>query len=118
MTRLHQLARAEAFQRVPETCPELQATGTKVSFKLSSWIDSRFHDKLSEGERSEIAHKIGATIADLLDAAKDHGTAPLRAALVTEIENNLRLSLSPERIARIEAGEDPEASLDAQNTNA
>jgi hypothetical protein len=62
-SRLHKLARAEAFHRVPETCPELHTHGTGVSFKLSSWIDSRFHDKLSEGERSEIAHKIGASIA-------------------------------------------------------
>lgn len=111
MSRLHHLAKAEAFHRVPETCPELHTGGTKVAFAFCKWIDARFHEKLTDAERTEIAHKNGEMIADLLEIAKDSGTRPLRDALVREIEQNMRLSLSQERIDRIEAGEDPEATF-------
>lgn len=108
--RVHKLAKAEAFHRVPETCPAVYQAATKHLYAFTKWVDVRFAEKLTDHERNEIAGQINAKITDLLESFKELGSVRLRDALVTEIENNLRLSLSQERIDRIEAGEEPEAT--------
>ena len=111
MSNLHRIAKAEAFERVPETCPDVYAASTKELFKMTKWVDTRFAEKLSDHERSEIAGQINATITNLLEAFKVNGSMKLRKALIQEIEHGLRLSLTQDRIERIEAGEDPESTI-------
>lgn len=110
-SRIHQLAKAEAYQRVPETCPAVSAAATKHLYAMTKWVDTRFAEKLTDHDRSEIAGQLTVKINDLLESFKELGSVPLRTALITEIENNLRLNLSQERIDRIEAGEEPEDTL-------
>lgn len=110
MSYLHLLAVQESYQRVPETCPAVYAQATKHLYAFTKWVDTRFEDKLTDPERSEIAGQINAKVTALLESFKELGSVRLRTALIHEIENNLRLSLSKERLEQIEAGADPEAS--------
>lgn len=116
MTRIHRLARAESFERVPETCPDVYQAATKALFGFTKWVDTRFAEQLTEHDRNEIAGQINKRITDLLEEFKTVGTVRLRTALITEIENNLLISLPEDRIKRIEAGEDLEATLTPEDT--
>jgi hypothetical protein len=112
MTQLHRLARAEAFCRVPETCPEVALATTQMSFGFTKWVDTVFAEKLTEAERSDVAGQFNVRLNQLVADIRELSTDRLRVALVWEIEQNLRLSLSQERIDRIEAGEDPEQTAE------
>lgn len=105
---LSRLALSESFERVPETCPRVLEESTRLSFKFDRWLDQRFADKLTEGERNEISKAKDELLADFFEASKQHGVLLLRRALAKEIELNFRLSMSPERVAHIEQGGDPE----------
>jgi hypothetical protein len=112
MSKIRQLAAAEAFHRVPETCPEIHTEGTNAAFKFCKWLDGRFGSRLTEEERDEIERHNGDCVADVLEGAKEHGTRPLRKALIDEIEAGMRGGMTQGRIDRIEAGEDPESTLE------
>lgn len=107
-SRLHQLATKLSNDRVPPTCAPVHSSGVSAIAKFSHWLSSRtrWFSKLTRAERHSLEVRIGEFTADLLDGAKEHGTHVLRAAHIREIEDHLRLSLTPERIAAIEAGED------------
>jgi hypothetical protein len=106
-TRLYRLAQKQAYERVPETCPNVHTGGTKAIANLHLWLNRRhWMSKLSEKDVLKLELRIGQFVQDLFDAAKEHGTLPLRQALVDTIHENMLLSLPAERIAAIEAGED------------
>jgi hypothetical protein len=111
MNALHRLARSESFHRVPETCPAVYEAGTKAIYSITKWVDTVFAEKLSENDRNQIAGQVNAHVTTLLETIKEQGTVLLRTALIAEIEQNMRLSLTQERIDRIEAGENPEDTL-------
>lgn len=110
-SRIHQLARKLSFARIPETCPQVHGAGTAAIGKFHAWLERRaWIDKLSDKEAKALEERVGELAADFLQGAKENGTMPLRAALIAETEENLRLRLSAERVAQIEAGDDLQAS--------
>lgn len=65
--------------------------------------------KLSEKEALALEVRVGDFTAELFEAAKEYGTRPLREALIQCIFENMMATISPERRALIEAGQDANA---------
>lgn len=110
-SRLHRLASKLSHERVPPTCPAVHSAGVSATSALHHWLNEQpWHGRLSRKERKSLETRLGDFTADLLDGYKDAGTRVLRDAHVREIEDHLRLNLSAERVAAIEAGEDVNVS--------
>lgn len=113
---LTRLAKRLSFERVPETCPAVHTAGVKAIADFSGWVlRQSWSHRLSRKEITSLETRFGDLVADVMEAAKDGGTRPLRAAFVREIEDRLRLHMSEADIARVEAGEDPERLLPDTN---
>jgi hypothetical protein len=108
MSRLHQLAEKLSNERVPPTCTALHTAGVAAVAKFTHWCskETRWFGRLSRMERHRLEVQIGEFCSDILEGAKEHGTRVLREAHIREIEDHLRMNLTPERITAVEAGED------------
>ena len=112
MSRLHRLAEKLSNERVPPTCTAVHSAGVDAIAKFTHWCskETRWFGRLTRVERHRMEIQIGEFAAELLEGAKAGGTRVLREAHIREIEDHLRMNLSPERIAAIEAGEDVNVS--------
>lgn len=108
MNRIHQLAKKLSHERVPETCPAVHTAGVAAIAKFLHWASSktRWFGRMTRSERHQFEIQVGELVAEVLEGAKENGTRILREAHAREIEDYLRMSLTAERIARVEAGED------------
>jgi hypothetical protein len=108
MTPITRLAKRLSYERVPETCPDVHTAGVRAIAKFLHFCSSktRWFGRMNRAEQHAFEVRVGELVADCLDGAKEQGTLKLRAAYVREIEDRLRLHMSPERIARIDAGDD------------
>jgi hypothetical protein len=106
-SRLHRLAQKLSFERVPETCCAVHTSAIAAMAKFEHWTAcQRWSLKMTRTERRTFEKHLSQMMGDIVDGAKSGGTLPLRAAHVREIEDHLRMNLTPERIVAVEAGQD------------
>lgn len=111
-TPIRKLAYKESLARLPETCPSVRSVGVLETAKAHKWLHRQaWFQRLSFKQRLALETSYGIVAQGVCDGVRDAATLPMREVLVDLIEERLRSTLSAERLAQIEAGQDQAALL-------